>query len=158
MKSLFRVSALALAAFLAGEVSGALAQPAKQVPYWASISQAEARMRVGPSLDYPSNWLYRRRDLPVKVVMVLGNWRKIEDPDGAQGWMHVRLLSDTRTAIVRAGGAELRAAPNAGAPLLYRAEAGVVGRLSDCGKGWCKLSIEKRSGFARVETLWGGTE
>ena len=57
-------------------------------------------MRVGPSLDYPSNWVYRRRDLPVKVVQVLGNWRKIEDSTGTQGWMHVRLLSDTATALV----------------------------------------------------------
>src|SRR3546814_8236229 len=43
---------------------GAWAAPAKPVPYWASLTQEEARMRVGPSLDYPSNWVYRRRDLP----------------------------------------------------------------------------------------------
>src|SRR3546814_5432148 len=73
---------------------GAWAAPAKPVPYWASLTQEEARMRVGPSLDYPSNWVYRRRDLPVKVVQVLGLWRKVEDPSGTQGWMHVRLLSD----------------------------------------------------------------
>src|SRR3546814_4258320 len=81
---------------------GAWAAPAKPVPYWASLTQEEARMRVGPSLDYPSNWVYRRRDLPVKVVQVLGLWRKVEDPSGTQGWMHVRLLSDAPTAIVTA--------------------------------------------------------
>lgn len=158
MKRAYRILAIAFAATVAGQGPAAQAEGGKPVPYWASISQAEARMRVGPSLDYPSNWVYRRRDLPIKVVKVLGNWRKIEDPDGTQGWMHVRLLSDMRTAIVRGGGADLHAAPNAGAPLLFRAEPGVVGQLSNCGNGWCKLSVDKRSGFARVENLWGGTE
>ena len=158
MKNRYRILGLALAVAMVGEMPVAQAQQAKKTPYWASISQPEARMRVGPSLDYPSNWQYRRRDLPIKVIKVLGNWRMVEDPDGAQGWMHVRLLSDTKTAIVRGSGAELRAAPNADAPLLYRAEPGVVGRLSDCGKGWCKLRVDKRVGFARVASLWGGVE
>lgn len=52
-------------------MSGVAAAPAKPVPYWASLSHDEARMRVGPSLDYPSNWVYQRRDLPVKVVSTL---------------------------------------------------------------------------------------
>src|SRR3546814_7061402 len=83
----------------------------KKPPYWASLSKDEARMRAGPSMDYPANWIYRRRDLPVKVVAVYSHWRKIEDPDGTQGWMHVRLLSDQPTAIITGGMHPLRAAP-----------------------------------------------
>ena len=134
------------------------ASPAKPVPYWASISEPEARMRVGPNLDYPSNWIYRRRDLPVKVVQVLGNWRKIEDSAGAQGWMHVRLLSDTATAIVNRGAAEMRGKPSENAKLLYRVEPGVVGRISDCSAGWCALDVGGKKGFVRTDRLWGAVE
>jgi SH3-like domain-containing protein len=133
------------------------AQTGKPVPYWASISENEARMRVGPSLDYPSNWIYRRRDLPVKVVQVLGLWRKVEDSDGAQGWMHVRLLSDTATGIVTAEVAPMKEAPGDGARNLFRAEKGVVGRLSSCGKGWCNFDVHGQKGFVRIEDVWGGT-
>lgn len=131
----------------------------KKTPYWASISEAEARMRVGPSLDYPSNWIYRRRDLPVKVVQVLGNWRKIEDPSGTQGWMHVRLLSDTATAlVVGEGPVELREEPSETARLLYRAEPGVVGRVHDCADGWCALNVHGQQGYARASSLWGAVQ
>lgn len=129
----------------------------KPVPYWASLSHDEARMRVGPSLDYPSNWVYRRRDLPVKVVQVLGLWRKVEDPSGAQGWMHVRLLSDAPTAIVTASTAPMHAAARSNARILYRAQKGVVGRLSSCGDGWCGFDVKGQRGFIRASDIWGAT-
>lgn len=135
----------------------AQAAPGKPVPYWASLSQDEARMRVGPSLDYPSSWVYRRRDLPVKVVQVLGLWRKVEDPDGAQGWMHVRLLSDTPTAIVRAPEAPMHEAPSDGSRALFRAERGVVGRLSDCSDGWCAFDVKGQRGYVKAADIWGAT-
>lgn len=138
--------------------AGAWASPKKAVPYWASISQDEARMRVGPSLDYPSNWVYRRRDLPVKVVQVLGLWRKVEDPAGTQGWMHVRLLSDTATAIVTAPTAPMHAAADDGARTVYRAEKGVVGRLASCNDGWCAFDVGGQRGFVRASDIWGATQ
>ncbi|WP_313805754.1 SH3 domain-containing protein [Sphingobium sp.] len=137
---------------------GAWAAPAKPVPYWASLTQDEARMRVGPSLDYPSSWVYRRRDLPVKVVQVLGLWRKVEDSSGTQGWMHVRLLSDTPTAIVTADIASMRNSPQDDARAIYRAQRGVVGRLSSCGKGWCAFEVGGQKGFVRANDVWGATE
>lgn len=136
---------------------GAWAAPAKKAPYWASLSQGEARMRVGPSLDYPSSWVYRRRDLPVKVVQVIGLWRKIEDSSGTQGWMHVRLLSDTATAIVTSAQAPIRQSASDKAQTLYRAERGVVGRLSSCSDGWCFIDVSGQKGFIRVGDIWGAT-
>jgi len=139
-----------------GVAEEAHAAPARQTPYWASISEGEARMRVGPSLDFPSSWLYRRRDLPVKVVKVLGLWRQIEDWEGTQGWMHVRLLSDTRTAIVTAPEARMRQAANDGARVAFRAQKGVVGRLTGCSAGWCGFDVQGQRGYVRVNEIWGG--
>src|SRR3546814_10447479 len=109
-------------------------------------------MRAGPSMDYPNNSIYRRRDLPVKVVAVYSHWRKIEDPDGTQGWMHVRLLSDQPTAIITGGMHPLRAAPETGARILYRAQPGVVGRISDCDKGWCLIDVRGQKGFIEARS------
>lgn len=142
---------------LSGAVQ-AVAAPARPVPYWASISENEARMRVGPSLDYPSNWIYRRRDLPLKVVQVLGLWRKVEDSEGAQGWMHVRLLSDAKTGVVTAPVAPLRESPNEGSRALFRAEKGVVGRLSSCAGGWCAFDVRGQRGYIRTSDMWGGVQ
>ena len=159
MKRMMLAAGIAAALGVTGSIpQPATAASAKPVPYWASLTQNEARMRVGPSLDYPSNWIYRRRDLPVKVVQVLGLWRKVQDPDGAQGWMHVRLLSDTKTAIVRVATAPLRESRSDTARSLFRAQKGVVGRLSDCSGDWCALDVKGQRGYVKVSDVWGATD
>lgn len=134
------------------------AQTARKLPYWVAISKDEARMRVGPSMDYPANWIYRRKNLPVKVVETYPNWRKVEDPDGTQGWMHVRLLKDDKTAIVVGETVTLRADPSDSAHALYRAEPGVVGRVSNCESGWCKFDVNGQRGYVEKSHLWGATD
>ena len=140
---------------LVSAVGPAAAQSDPELPYWASISVDEARMRKGPSPDVPVTWEYRRKDLPVKVVARHETWRKVEDPDGTQGWMAARLLSRTRTAIVTGGIRPLRAAANASAAIAYRAEPGVVGRITDCKDGWCMIDVKGRKGWIETGHIWG---
>lgn len=146
----FLVAALLLAA-----VGPAAAQSDVELPYWASISVDEARMRKGPSPDVPVTWEYRRKDLPVRVIARFETWRKIEDPDGTQGWMAARLLSRTRTAIVTGGIRPMREEPSVSAAVAYRAEPGVVGRITDCKNGWCRFDVGGRKGWIETDHIWG---
>ncbi len=158
-----RISAFALRAMgsgvaliaLAGEPVQA-AEPTRKPPYYASIGAGRARMRTGPARTYPANWLYQRADLPIRVVAVFKEWRKVADPDGTEGWMQANLLRGTRTAIVRGTEpAELRDRPNPSGRLLWRAAPGVVGRIDQCGNGWCRLDVKGQAGFVPVGSLWG---
>ncbi len=131
----------------------------KQPPYWASIASGEAMARTGPGRNYPGVWLYKRRDLPVRVVKTYPQWRMIEDPDGTRGWMLVTLLSDRRTAIVRPGQPRPiheRADPSS--RVAYLAEHGVVGRIEQCANGWCRIAIGQREGHIRTSDIWGLSE
>ncbi len=131
----------------------------KKPPYWASIASGEAMMRTGPGRNYPGIWLYKRRDLPVRVIQVYPNWRKIEDPDGEQGWMLVTLLSDRRTGFVKPGEPRnIHAKPDANSPVRYRAEPGVVGRLAKCDGSWCQIQVGKRQGWIAEGDIWGVTD
>ncbi len=146
-------AAFALAALL---LTPALAQRPRQTPYFASIASGQAMMRTGPGRNYPGVWLYVRGDLPIRVVEVYQNWRRIEDPDGARGWMMVSLLSDQRTAIVRGEElAPLRESPDEASAIRFRAEPNVVGRISRCADGWCHFDVGGRSGYIRTDRLWG---
>ncbi|MGY2735923.1 SH3 domain-containing protein [Sphingomonas sp. UYP23] len=140
----------ALAPALAGLVQ-------KKPPYFASISAGKARMRTGPARTYPSSWLYQRADLPVKVLDVYdhGAWYKVEDPGGTQGWMMGTLVSEKRTAVVLGTVADLRDSPRDGGRILWRAAPGVVGRLSQCSRGWCHFDVRGRGGFVEANHLWG---
>ncbi|WP_082453266.1 SH3 domain-containing protein [Sphingomonas sp. Leaf208] len=149
------LSALVAAALVPDPATAADATK-KSVPYYASISASRARMRTGPARTYPASWLYQRQDLPIKVVAIFKEWRKVADPDGTEGWMQANLLSGTRTAIVHgAGPVEMREKPVSSAKLLWRAAPGVVGRLSQCGNGWCRMDVKGQAGFVAVGGLWG---
>lgn len=144
---------LALAA-CAIAIPSAVAQ--RQAPYWASIHSGEALMRTGPGRNYPATWLYIRPDLPIRVVAVRDDWRQIEDPDGTVGWMLVSLLSDQRSAIIRGSDAQpMHESASSNAPVKFRAEAGVVGRVSQCADGWCLFDVGGRRGYIRTDFLWG---
>ncbi|HMO77511.1 MAG TPA: SH3 domain-containing protein [Sphingopyxis sp.] len=148
-------SRIALILLCLAVVGPAAAQSDPELPYWASINVDEARMRKGPSQDVPVMWEYRRRDLPVKVIARHENWRKVEDPDGAQGWMAARLLSRTRTAIVTGDIRPMREAPSLSAAISYRAEPGVVGKITDCANGWCLFDVKGRRGWIQADHIWG---
>jgi SH3-like domain-containing protein len=145
------VATLALAAAPAG------AAAAKRTPpYYASIAPAKARMRSGPARTYPVSWLYQRADLPVRVVAVFKEWRKIADPDGAEGWMQGNMVAERRTAVVHGGQAvAMLDRPVPGAKLLWRAAPGVVGRISECAGGWCRFDVKGQAGYVQISGLWG---
>lgn len=139
-----------------GSSAAMAANPKRALPYFASIGAGRARMRTGPARTYPASWLYQRADLPIRVVATYKEWRKIEDPDGVEGWMEDRLLRDARTAIVRAPQAvEMHEQPTAASRLLWRAAPGVVGRIGQCGGGWCRLDVRGQVGFVEIGNLWG---
>jgi SH3-like domain-containing protein len=152
------MKAIKAAALLALAISGmaqAASAPQRQTPYWASLSAGQARMRTGPGRNYPASWLYQRQGLPVQVIEVYPGWRKVRDPDGVEGWMIGNLVSDQRTAMVKANIAELRDTPNPGAKVLWRAEVGVIGRVLKCGSGWCRIDVHGRGGYVEATSLWG---
>jgi SH3-like domain-containing protein len=153
MRRAFAVTMVLAAMVAAPGTSGA---QEKKTPYWASISAGEAMMRTGPGRNFPAQWLYRRADLPIRVVEVYPSWRKVQDPDGTTGWMLVNLLSDTRTAIVRGSEARpLRREPSRSAPVAYLAPPGVVGRISKCGPEWCRIDVTGHAGFIETAHIWG---
>lgn len=138
----------------------ASAQLRKPVPYWVALKSDEAKLRVGPSQDFPATWLYRLPGLPLRVIQVdakYPQWRKVEDPDGVRGWMHVAMLRDSPTAIVRGEMAEMREGPSSAARLLYRVQPGVVGRVNSCANGWCALDMRGVRGYISARSLWGAT-
>lgn len=149
-------AALVIAALVTG-TTPALA--AKKTPYWASLNASEVMMRKGPGRNFPAEWLYKRKGLPVKVVKIYkaqhAEWRRIQDPDGAEGWVQANLLTEARSGLVIGDVRPLRDKPVADAAIVWRAEPGVVGKVSQCAKGWCMFDASGRAGYIEVAHLFG---
>ena len=70
------------------------------LPRFVSLKAKRVNMRVGPGRDYQVQWLYIRKNLPMEVIQEFGNWRKVRDPNGVEGWILHSLLSGNRVVIV----------------------------------------------------------
>lgn len=126
------------------------------LPRFASLAANEVNLRTGPGQQYPTRWVYRRAGLPVQITDELDVWRRIQDPDGEQGWAHSSLLTTRRTVMVvgREPQGMFRSAA-ADSRLLLRAETGVIGRFDSCEQGWCRIEIEGQRGWMPRDSLWG---
>ncbi len=135
----------------AGKV-GASGNP---LPRFVSIAATKAYMRTGPGRQYPIDWVFSRKTLPLEVIDENGPWRKVKDHEGAEGWMLVSLLSGKRTGMVKGGTHPLFTAKNKLAPASIIADEGVVGKLIECEKNWCVLEIKGTKGWITKKNLWG---
>ncbi|MBD9525859.1 MULTISPECIES: SH3 domain-containing protein [Paracoccus] len=125
------------------------------LPRYVSLKGGEGNARRGPSLSHRIDWVFRHAGMPLRVVAEFGHWRRVEDQDGAGGWVHYSLLSGVRTAIVRKDMLELLAKPDERADVVARAEAGAIVRLHECNPEWCRVSGGGEKGWVPKSTIWG---
>lgn len=125
------------------------------LPRYVSLKATEGNARRGPGTTHRIDWIYRLRDMPLRVTAEFEHWRRVEDADGQGGWMHHALLSGVRTALVITDMTPLHARPAQDAPVLAYLEATVVARLLECQPAWCRLQAGGSRGWAAKAALWG---
>jgi len=125
------------------------------LPRYVSLKAAEGNVRRGPSLSHRIDWVYTRRGVPLQITAEYGHWRRVQDRDGAGGWMHYSLLSGVRTVIVEEDMLPLLRQPQPDAQVLARAELGVIARLGECRPDWCRIFADGRAGWVPKSALWG---
>ena len=125
------------------------------LPRYVSLKTNEGNARRGPGLTHRIDWVFTLAGMPLRVTAEYENWRRVEDADGAGGWVHYSLLSSARAALVTQDMAEFLVQPEDGAAVVFQAEYGVVGRLLECDRDWCRLSVDGEKGWARKAAIWG---
>lgn len=125
------------------------------LPRFVSLRAREANARRGPSLSHRIDWVFQRPGMPLQVVAEYGHWRRVIDRDGQGGWVHFRMLSGARTAVVDEGDVLLRVRPEESARAAAILEPGVVARLGDCTTNWCHLTAEGYRGWVMKSQIWG---
>jgi len=125
------------------------------LPRYVSLKTSEARARRGPSLTHRVDWLYTRRDLPLRVTGEFEHWRRVEDSDGQGGWVFYTLLSGVRTVVVERDMTPMRNSPVPSSTEVALLETGVVAHIMECAPLWCRLSVDGSRGWVQREALWG---
>lgn len=137
----------------AGEARGPVTN--LPLPRYVSLKGSEGNARRGPSLSHRIDWVFRHAGMPLRVVAEFGHWRRVEDKDGAGGWVHYALLSGVRTAVVVEDMAELRTRPNPESDVVARAEQGAIIKLGECKPDWCTISGGGERGWVPKASIWG---
>ena len=129
------------------------------IPRFVSLKSDRVNVRAGPSEDQDVRWIYTRTGMPVEITAEYGNWRRIHDWQGSEGWVYHSLLSGKRTGIVVPRLDEklvpLYADASKKSAVVAKLQAGVLGSLKECTGTWCEFDGKGFDGWIRQDRLWG---
>ena len=115
----------------------------------------KVNLRAGPSADYPIQWVFVRKGLPVEVLASFDIWRKIRDSEGTEGWVNQGMLVSRRNALIVGASHVLRRDPDPASAIVAQVEPGVIGRVERCNPDWCKINTHGYRGWIEHNNLWG---
>ena len=155
--SRLRPIVLAVIAALALFAGAVQADTKPGYPKFMSLRANEVNLRAGPGEQYPIQWVYKRKGLPVELIDGYDVWRKVRDWQGSVGWVHMRLLSPARTAVILANTRTIYADPARDSSAVAKLEPGVVVKLLECRNAWCRVETERQKlrGWLLRSEIWG---
>jgi SH3-like domain-containing protein len=97
------------------------------------------------------------RYYPFEVLVKLDQWTKVRDANGEVAWVENKALGDRQTVLVTVPLADVRAAPNPQAPLVFEAYKQVLLEVMEPpAEGWVKVRHrDGQLGYIRTSHLWG---
>ena len=123
--------------------------------YFLTLRNEKVNLRQGPSFDYPIKIFYTKKYLPVLVQDKSYNFRKIRDHENNSGWIHISQLSKKKAAIVSNEELLVFKNPTVYSKPLVILEKGRLCIIKKCKEDWCKVEIDKFSGWVKKDGLWG---
>ena len=125
------------------------------VPRFVTLKSDTVNMRVGPGREYPLSWVYKKKNLPVKVIAEFDVWRKVIDHEGTTGWVHSQLVTLKRYALIQSRLTKLYRKADFDSPVVAVADKGVIVELQICEAQWCRIATQDLRAFVRREDIWG---
>lgn len=125
------------------------------VPRFVTLRSDDVNVRLGPGKQYPVEWIYKKKDLPVEVVQEFDTWRKIRDSQGTEGWVAQGMISGRRSILIKGDTRAIRASADPKADIVARAEPGVMGKLLECPAEWCRIDLDGTRGWIPRNQIWG---
>ncbi len=122
--------------------------------YYLMLKNSKANVRMGPGLDYPIKFIYKKKNLPVKVIDKKENFRKIIDHKKNSGWIHISQLKKINSIIVLSNRILFKK-PTFNSKPIANIESGRLFVLKKCKKDWCEVSSQNYSGWINMNDVWG---
>ena len=126
------------------------------LPRFVSLRSSEVYVRTGPGKKYPVQWIFRKKGIPVEIVLEYDVWRRIKDFDGHEGWVHKSLLSGKRTGFIQSEEqVSVRIKPKQNSKIQAYLEPEVLIDVVECGGAWCRVNAAGYKGWLKQSSIWG---
>ena len=122
--------------------------------YYLMLKNSKVNVRMGPGLDYPVKFIYKKKYLPVKVIDKKENFRKVIDHKKNSGWIHISQLKKVNSVIVLSNRILFKK-PTFNSKPIANIESGKLFVLEKCKKNWCEVSSQNYSGWINMDNVWG---
>jgi len=129
-------------------------------PSWAqelvSVRNPSVNLRAAPGMD--TEVLFKlAKGYPLQVLERQGNWLRVQDFEGDQGWIARNVTANTPHHIVKSTRVNLRGGPGTQHPIVGSANYGDVLRTTRRQGDWVQVQRPDGRGTAWVASslLWG---
>ena len=122
--------------------------------YFLMLKNNKVNVRYGPGFDYPIKYIYKKKNLPIKVIDKKENFRRIIDFKNNSGWIHTSQLKKAKSFILLEDQLLFSKPTKYSKPILKI----LKGRLllaEKCKKKWCKVKTEDYLGWIVTNNIWG---
>ena len=127
---------------------------ANENSYYLVLKNNKVNVRYGPGFDYPVKYVYKKKNLPVKVIDKKENFRKIIDFKKNSGWIHSSQLKKGKSFILLKDQVLFKNPSKYSKPIL-KINKGRLLLVKKCKKKWCKIKTEKYIGWLETINVWG---
>ena len=119
-----------------------------------SLKKNKVNVRYGPGLDQPIKYIYRKINLPVKLIDKKENMRRVIFLDNNSGWIHWSQLRPSNSIITLKNKILFKRPSDFSRPIA-RLEKGRLLVIKKCEDDWCKITTGDYSGWIKNENVWG---
>ena len=118
------------------------------------LKNDKVNVRYGPSFDYPIKYIYKKINLPVKVIDKKENFRRIIDNKKNSGWIHISQLKQSKS-LITVSNKILFKKPTKFSKPLAKIETGRLLIVKKCERNWCLVETKSFKGWVDEDNLWG---
>ena len=118
------------------------------------LKNDKVNVRYGPSFDYPIKYIYKKLNLPVKVIDKKENFRRIIDNKKNGGGIHISQLKQSKSFITISDKILFKKPTKFSKPLA-KIETGRLLIVKKCERNWCLVETKSFKGWVDEENLWG---
>ena len=118
------------------------------------LKNDKVNVRYGPSFDYPIKYIYKKINLPVKVIDKKENFRRIIDNKKNSGWINISQLKQSKSFITVSNKILFKKPTKFSKPLA-KIQTGRLLIVKKCERNWCLVETKSFKGWVDEENLWG---